>query len=78
MTFSFRLQDDWTQFWKWASTWLKFALAAAPVLYLNWQQMQAFVPVKWFAVIMITLWAASQYNALRQKKPDTSPAGPPV
>lgn len=62
------LNQNWKEAWKWASNWFTAALAAAPVLYTQWQQFQTLLPPKWFAVGMIVIGCAGILNTIRAKR----------
>jgi hypothetical protein len=64
---SFQLSENWAQAWKWAANHFTLVLTAAPVAYVQWQGLQAWLSPGWFAAGMVVLGVASVLNTIREK-----------
>ena len=62
------LSEECKQFWTWSSTWLNAAIIAAPVLYVQFQVLQAYLPEKFFFYGMSALGVLNLINTVRKKQ----------
>jgi hypothetical protein len=61
------ITEEWTSAWRWASTWLDALVIAAPLLYIQFQQLQPYIPTNLFLVGISIIGGLRLVNTLRKK-----------